>query len=285
MMVDVPPLVVACCQTAPSVGAVDDNVIALRAALRGALEAGAGVVVATELAGSGYAFADADEARAHAEDLDGPTVSAYREASREGGGGSSGAVVVGGFCERGGDGQVYNSAVAVEDGEVLAVYRKLHLWADEQSCFTPGAGPPPVLETRHGRIGVAICYDLEFPELMRSLALRGAELIALPANWPRTAIPAGERSMLGTLAMATARLSRTFVAVCDRAGAERGVDYEGASIVAGPDGYPLAESTDPDAAQLLTAAVDLAHARDKRTGPRNDVFADRRPELYSSVAS
>jgi len=276
MMEDMPPLVVACCQTAPSVGAVDDNLVALRAALGEALDAGAGIVVATELAGSGYAFADAEEARAHAEDLAGPTVSAYRDASQRGGG----AVVVGGFCERGEDGNTYNSAVAVEAGAVLAVYRKLHLWHDEQSCFTPGAQAPPIVETRHGRIGVAICYDLEFPELTRALALRGADLLALPTNWPRTAIPPGERSMLGTLAMATARLSRTFVAVCDRAGAERGVDYEGASIVAGPDGYPLAESTDPLTPQVLTATVDLAHARDKRTGPRNDVVADRRPEVY-----
>ncbi|WP_445148679.1 nitrilase-related carbon-nitrogen hydrolase [Baekduia sp. Peel2402] len=257
-------------------GAVDDNLIALRAALADALAADAGIVVATELAGSGYAFADAEEARAHAEDLDGPTVSAYRDASQAGGG----AVVVGGFCERGDDGNTYNSAVAVEAGEVLAVYRKLHLWHDEQSCFTPGAEVPPVVETHHGRIGVAICYDLEFPEVTRSLALRGADLLALPTNWPRTVVPPGERSMLGTLAMATARLSRTFVAVCDRAGAERGVDYEGASIIAGPDGYPLAESTDPLASQVLTATADLAHARDKRTGPRNDVVTDRRPDLY-----
>ena len=274
-------MIVACCQTAPSVGAGEENLAALRGALRDARAAGAGIVVATELAGSGYAFAGPDEARAHAEGLDGPTVAAYRAASR----GDGGAVVVGGFCERGDDGDTYNSAVAVEDGEVLAVYRKLHLWDDEQRCFTPGAAEPPVLDTRHGRIGVAVCYDLEFPELTRSLALRGAQLLALPTNWPRTAIPDGERSMLVTLAMATARLNRVFVAVCDRGGSERGLGYEGASVVAGPEGHPLAEAPaagpDARAPQLLLATVDLAHARDKRTGPRNDAFADRRPELYS----
>jgi 5-aminopentanamidase len=270
-------VVIACCQTAPAVGAADDNMVALRGALGDALEAGAGIVVATELAGSGYAFADAEEARAHAEPLDGPTVTAYREASRDG----DGAVVVGGFCERGDDGKTYNSAVAVEDGEVLVVYRKLHLWEDEQSCFTPGSGVPPVVDTRHGRIGVAVCYDLEFPELMRGLALRGAELLALPTNWPRTAIPDGERSMLKTLAMATARLNRVFVAVCDRSGAERGLEYEGASVIAGPEGYPLAESEGPAEPRLITARADLAQARDKRTGPRNDAFADRRPEFYN----
>lgn len=273
-------VVLACCQTAPSVGAIDDNLVALRGALREALQAGAGIVVATELAGSGYAFADAEEARAHAEGVDGATVEVYREASRGGGDGGTGAVVVGGFCERGDDGKTYNSAVAVADGEVLATYRKLHLWEDEQSCFVPGAAEPPIVDTRHGRIGVAVCYDLEFPELMRGLALRGADLLALPTNWPRTVSPPGERSMLGTLAMATARLNRVFVAVCDRSGSERGLDYEGASIIAGPDGHPLAESAGPLEPRLLTATVDLAEARDKRTGPRNDAFADRRPELY-----
>lgn len=271
-------VVLACCQTAPSVGAADDNLMALRRALREALDAGAGIVVATELAGSGYAFAGAEEARAHAEGLDGQTVAAYREASR--GGGDGGAVVVGGFCERGDDGEVHNSAVLAEAGEVRAVYRKLHLWEDEQSCFVPGAAAPPVVATRHGRIGVAVCYDLEFPELTRGLALRGADLLALPTNWPRTAHPPGERSMLGTIALATARLNRVFVAVCDRSGSERGLGYEGASIIAGPDGHPLAESAGPDQPRLLTASVDLAMARDKRTGPRNDAFADRRPEVY-----
>jgi predicted amidohydrolase len=272
-------VLLACCQTAPSVGATEENLAALRRALGAALEAGAGIVVATELAGSGYAFAGEEEARAHAEGIDGPTVEAYREASRAGGAGD-GAVVVGGFCERGDDGKVYNSAVAVAAGDVLAVYRKLHLWEDEQSCFVPGASEPPIVDTRFGRIGVAICYDLEFPELTRGLALRGADLLALPTNWPRTRRAPGERSMLGTIAIATARLNRVFVAVCDRSGSERGLDYEGASIIAGPDGHPLAESAGPLQPRLLTATVDLTDARDKRTGPRNDVFADRRPELY-----
>ena len=79
---------------------------------------------------------------------------------------------------------IYNSAAVVDSSGVRAVYRKTHLWDRERLIFTPGAELPPVVETAHGRIGVLICYDLEFPELPRSLALRGADLICAPVNWP-----------------------------------------------------------------------------------------------------
>jgi predicted amidohydrolase len=69
----------------------------------------------------------------------------------------------------------------------------------------------------------------------------------------------------------------------DRCGAERGVDWVGGSVIAGPDGYPLAGPAAGDGPELLVADLDLGRARDKRTGPSNDVFADRRPELYGGV--
>ena len=96
-------------------------------------------------------------------------------------------MVVGGFCELGEGGRLFNSAAVVDRSGVLAVYRKLHLWNDESSWFTPGSEPAPVVDTVHGRIGVGVCYDIEFPELTRGLALAGADLVALPTNWPREA--------------------------------------------------------------------------------------------------
>src|ERR1700689_1334076 len=99
-------------------------------------------------------------------------------------------VIVGGFCERGADGRLFNSAALVDASGTRVVYRKAHLWDQEKLVFTPGDAPPPVVETAIGRVGVMICYDLEFPEWVRLAALDGADLIAAPVNWPATASPA-----------------------------------------------------------------------------------------------
>lgn len=104
----------------------------------------------------------------------------------------------------GDDGSLYNSAAVVGPDGLLAVYRKTHLWDREKLWFTPGSEPPPVVETPFGRIGVAVCYDLDFPELTRGLALAGADLIALPANLSLFPRPEGERPVEIALAQATA---------------------------------------------------------------------------------
>ena len=99
------------------------------------------------------------------------------------------STVVAGFCELGEDGRLYNSAAVVSGDAVLAVYRKAHLWDAEKLVFTPGGGPPPVVDLPFGRVGLMICYDLEFPEWVRLAALGGADLIAAPVNWPAMPVP------------------------------------------------------------------------------------------------
>ena len=79
-------------------------------------------------------------------------------------------------------------------------------------------------------------------------------------------------------------MNGVFVAVADRCGTERGVDWISGSVIIGPDGYPLAGPVLADRAAVLLADCDLARARDKRLNDHNDLFADRRPELYSPVA-
>ncbi|HTT31445.1 MAG TPA: nitrilase-related carbon-nitrogen hydrolase [Solirubrobacteraceae bacterium] len=186
-----------------------------------------------------------------------------------------GAVVIGGFCERAADGRLFNSSVLVDGDGLRAVYRKLHLWGEETRWFSAGDEPAPVVDTRHGRIGLAVCYDVEFPELTRGLALAGADLIALPANWPRD-----PRAILQSLAATTAYLSRVYVAVCDRCGAERGLEFEGGSVIAGPDGDLRAGPVRDRGVETLSAECDLSEARRKRNGEHNDAFADRRPAYY-----
>jgi predicted amidohydrolase len=268
-------VVIACCQMLPDVEDAEAGAARARAALRAAVEMGASIVVLPELANSGYAFRTAEEARAAAVPADGALLDGWAAEAAQ-----SDAVVIGGFCELGADGRVFNSAAVVGAGGVLAVYRKLHLWNDEASWFSPGEEPAPVVSTRHGRIGVGVCYDIEFPELTRGLALAGAELIALPTNWPRQAVAPGGEPSLHLLARATAYFSRVFVAVCDRGGDERGLGFQGGTAIAKPDGSLLAAAMPGARAETVIAECDLSVSRDKRTGARNDAIADRRPELY-----
>jgi predicted amidohydrolase len=193
------------------------------------------------------------------------------------------ALVVGGFCELAPDGRLFNSAALVDGGGVVSVYRKLHLWDEERLWFTPGDAPAPVVRTRHGAIGVAVCYDLEFPELTRGLALEGAQLIVAPTNWPRDDAPPDGRPVLHSLAAMTAYWNKVFVAVCDRCGEERGLAFEGGSVIAGPDGALRAGPVSDRGAGILTADCELQDASNKRSSERNDALADRRPAKYSAA--
>ena len=267
---------VVCRQLAPQIGDLAANRDASLQAIAEAVEGGADVVVLPELVTSGYVFERAEEAVAAAIPRTDPLLAAWAEEAARGG-----AVVVGGFCERGEDGAVYNSAALVDGSGVRAVHRKTHLWDREKLWFRPGDEPPPVVETAVGRIGMLICYELEFPELTRQLALGGAELLAVPTNWPLVERPPGERPPEVLIGMAAARVNRMFVACCDRTGAERGQEWTGGTTIIDEAGWVLATQTEVGAA---SADVDLARARDKRLTDLCDALGDRRPELYGALA-
>jgi predicted amidohydrolase len=246
-------------------------------AIRAAVDDGARVVILPELATSGYMFESPDEARAAAIAPSHPVFAEWAALVAPVDG-----VAIGGFAELGDDGLIYNSAAVVDGSGVLAVYRKVHLWAREKLVFEPGSAEPPVVATPVGKIGVLICFDLEFPEFPRSLALRGAELIAAPTNWPRETVPAGERVPEVTVAMASAYSNHIGIACCDRAGTERGQDWNEASCIVDEQGWVIAT---PDDAGVVRADLDFARSHDKSMGPFVDVFGDRRPELYGAITS
>jgi predicted amidohydrolase len=272
--------VVACCQLAPRIGDADANRALAHDAIVDAADRGAQVVVLPELVNSGYVFEGIDEARALAEPLDdGPTVSDWAALARE-----RQLVVVGGVCERDrGGGLLRNTAVLVDPNGPRAAYRKAHLWDREGEVFCAGDGPPSVVDTQYGRIAVVVCYDLEFPEWMRLPALAGAELVCAPVNWPREPRPPGERPQEVVRVQASASVNRMFIAVADRVGRERGVDWVGGSVIVDPGGFPLAGPAGDEETVTLLASCELAQAREKRISERNDVIADRRPELYGPV--
>jgi predicted amidohydrolase len=282
-MPDTGAVVVAVAQLALSVGNLDANRRAARSAVAEAAAAGARLVVLPELSDTGYVFADADEARSLASPAaSSATLREWRSLAAR-----HDLAIAGGFCELGPDGTLYNSAAVVDASGPRAVYRKAHLWDAEKMIFTPGDEAPPVVELPFGNVGLMICYDLEFPEWGRLAALSGADLIAAPVNWPASASPppAGERPGEVVCAQAAAWSNGVFVAVADRCGAERGVGWVGGSVIVGHRGYPAAGPVCADRPAVLSAAIDLRLARDKRNSERNDLFGDRRPGLYERISA
>jgi 5-aminopentanamidase len=273
--------VVAVAQLALSVGELEANREAARAAVAEAAAAGAGLVVLPELSDSGYVFADASEARS----LASPAASSVTLREWRSLAASHHLTVAGGFCELGPDGRLYNSAAIVDASGTRAVYRKAHLWDAEKNVFTPGDSAPPVVELPFGHVGLMICYDLEFPEWVRLAALSGAEVIAIPVNWAASGSPAppGERSGEVVSAQAAASANGVFVAVADRCGTERGVGWLGGSVILRRGGYPAAGPVCENRTAVLTATINLRLARDKRISEQNDLFADRRPDLYARL--
>jgi 5-aminopentanamidase len=275
------PVRIAVGQLSLHVGQPEGNRAAAAAAVAEAAARGAGIVVLPELTPSGYVFGDRAEARSLSEPADGATAAEWTALAVR-----HELLIVGGFSELGADGRLYNSAMLVDQSGVRAVYRKAHLWDAEADFFAPGDQAPPVVDTHHGAIAMMICYDVEFPEWVRLPALKGADLLAVPTNWPAEPVPAGERPNVTTNVQVAAFANRMFVAAACRCGDERSVSWTGGSLIAGPDGYPVAgpasTSADPGGAraELLLADCDLSLARNKATSARNDAHADRRPALY-----
>jgi 5-aminopentanamidase len=266
---------VVCQQLAPRIADLPFNHTHTVAAIDDAVDHGADIIILPELATSGYAFHSRKEAASVAIT---PTDPMFRDWAAAAARGQS--VVIGGFCEQGDDGRLYNSAAVVDDSGVLGVYRKLHLWDREKLFFAPGSAPPPVFDTPHGRIGVLICYDLEFPELTRMLALAGADLIAVPTNWPLVDRPVDERPPEVIIAMAAARVNRMFVACCDRTGLERGQEWTAGTTIIDHEGWVIARQPEEGSAH---ADIDPSEARHKRLTDLADSLGDRRPDLYGPI--
>ncbi len=263
-----------------AVGAVDANRETALTRTRAAFGAGANLVVLPELAISGYVV-DPEFARQVAEPLDGPTAAAFSAQAREFGG-----LAAYGFAELA-DGEVFNTVVVVDgDGPVLH-YRKLHLFDQEQAAYAPGDLGLPVADTAFGRIGVCICYDLRFVEVLRAMSLRGAEVVLAPAAWvggfDRTVpVTGGTRHVDSVLAQANLD-QVAVVAVSQVAGAARGGPATlGGAVACDAYGEVLAGPLSRTAADSALVDIDLdavraARIRGERIRPRED----RRTDVYA----
>lgn len=261
---------VICCELAPAIGELEVNLDLASEAIGSAARAGADVIVLPELVTSGYCFESLQEVRSVSIGAGHPVFARWAQMA-------AAAVVVLGFAELGEDGALYNSAALIDSSGLRAVYRKTHLWDAETLWFCPGTEPSPVVVTAVGRIAMMICYDLEFPELTRAVALKGADLLTVPTNWPFVARPDGLPAPEVVIAMAAARVNRMPIACCDRCGIERGQRWNESTTIVGADGWPLATA---NSSRTAIADVDLVAARDKQISARNNVLTDRRPDVY-----
>ncbi|MBI1731909.1 MAG: acyltransferase [Gammaproteobacteria bacterium] len=257
-------------QFRPQFGRVSQNLLTITTALR---EAVADLLVLPELAFTGYYFRDRAEAYRLAEDPDdSPVFEALKALCRE-----KRFHIVTGFAERRGA-NCYNSAALLGPDGLIHVYRKLHLFHDERQWFDPGDVPLRVLSISGARVGIMVCYDWAFPEVARSLALHGAEIICHPAN---LVLSFCQQTML------TRSLENHVYAVtANRYGTDSRpqgrLRFTGRSQIAGPDGKCLHRAP-AQRNELFVMDVDLAIARDKHITPLSDLFADRRPEWYAEL--
>lgn len=211
-----------------------------------------------------------------AEPVPGPSTQRVIAMARE-----AGMHIVFGMTERvavSSSGVLYNSAVLVGPDGLLGIYRKVHAPGDEYHIFRQGRDWP-VFETEFGRLGIQICYDLRFPEASRELALRGADALILPTAWPRqTAF------LYDILDRARAAENECWFLSANQVGdCDRGLlTFYGHSRIIDPGGNVLADSGDDEG--VAVAEVPAASLRRRQWGSMN-VFRDRRPETYGSLAN
>ncbi len=180
------------------------------------------------------------------------------------------------------EGQLRNVATLVEPGLAARTYFKTHLPELGVDHFVEPGRELPVFDTRWGRIGLLICFDIRIPEAARSLALAGADLIILPTNWPTGADNAADY-----FTIVRANENRVFFAACDRVGTENGFTFIGKSSIVDPSGKVLAKAGDQE--EILIADLNLDEARVKRTVTvpgvhETTVFECRQPELYRKLS-
>lgn len=172
-----------------------------------------------------------------------------------------------------GEGKFGNTlTVFSPQGELLADYSKIHLFGlmDEHQYLTAGERPV-LLDLPFGQAGLAVCYDLRFPELFRGYALAGADMVILPAEWPHPRLAHWQ-----TLVRARAIENQMFMLACNRVGKDPGNEFFGHSMVVSPWGEILAEAGEGE--ELVTVTVNQAKVQEARR--KIPILRDRRPDIY-----
>jgi predicted amidohydrolase len=256
--------------------AKEHNLDQILRSLEQAARAGAKLVVFPECALNGYCFASREEAAPMAEEVPGPSTEKILGATR-----ALDCTVVVGLLERAG-GQIFNAAAVVTPQGIQGTYRKLHLpclGIDWHAAL--GDRPFPVFATPHAKIGISICYDCSFPESGRALKLKGAQVLAIPTNWPL------DSDTWQHTPPVRATENHMHVIACDRVGEERGFRFAGHSQIVDFTGEKLAEAGETEETiiygEINPAAADYNRVIRRPGIWEFDRIASRRPEMYSPL--
>jgi len=229
------------------------------------------IIVLPELFNTGYLIVSEDEAFDLSEPIPGgKTTEALRVAARE-----KGAHIVAGLIEREND-NLFNSAVVISPTGYLGKYRKIHLFSEEKLWFRPGDLGFNVFDIGICKIGVMVCFDWFFPESMRTLALKGADLICHSAN---LVLPFCQDAMLTRCLE-----NRVFAVTANRIGEEnrkgKTLHYTGRSQITGPDARIMYQAG-AETEEIGIAEIDVNLSRDKNLNLYNHILLDRRKDFYT----
>jgi predicted amidohydrolase len=248
-----------------ALGQVEHNLATARAMIAEAARRGSDVVVLPELWSTAY---DLENAATHAAPMEAGIFAQTAALAAE-----FQIHIVGSCLSLIAPGRYGNTAVLFgPDGRILGSYTKLHLFSlmNEERYLTPGERPA-LVATPWGLVGMAICYDLRFPELFRNYALAGARIIFLPSEWPQPRLAHWQ-----TLLRARAIENQLYFVACNRVGVTDSYEFFGRSAIIDPWGEAVIEGGEDQA--LLTAEIDLAEVN--RVRARIPVLDDRRPDIY-----
>jgi predicted amidohydrolase len=258
-------------------GEQERNLERMLARIDEAASAGARLIVFPEASNNGYFFEDRADAHRKATPVPGPFTDALGEATRR-----HGVFVVTGLFERGDGDDVFNCAVLIgPDGNVAGKYQKNFFIKADKRWFVPGQTGFATFETPLGHLGFFVCADGRIPESARCLALGGAQILVNPTNWG-----APDQYLYHVPTRAVENRCWVIGATKPRRPLSQPQEmlaynrFTGCSFIMNPAGEVLAQAG-PDEETIIYADITPAIANDKSIGAGNDLFADRRPELYS----
>jgi predicted amidohydrolase len=260
---------------------LNGNLSRAAAAIESAADNGSRVVLLPELATSGYGL-DANGLARASDPVDGVVLRAWSALAKR-----LDIFIAGGFCEREGD-RLYNSVLLVGPDGLAGHYRKLHLFDREKTVFTPGDKGLRVWRLPFAQVGLCVCYDLRFVEVVRALALQGADLILVPTAWvggfDRVDVDAS--GFIGQVSgvLVQANLNQVFLACASQAGTVGGTRFLGSSLIVDPYGRLMAGPLGQTAEAIASSEIDTDDARAARA--RSDLIRpreDRRTDLYGVV--
>lgn len=267
-------------------GKLDENLSKILGCIDEACDHGAELAVLPEGIYQGYCFDTYEEIFPLAEEIpNGKFTQTLMKKAKE-----RNTYIIAGLYEKEGI-KLYNSAVFVGPDGYVGTYRKMHYFCTEKAFCEPSYSGFPVFDTRLGRIGIMICYDLWFPETMRLLTLQGADLICSPAGWVMNDTkekimknPGNYNMPLeNALCISASKCNSLYIAAAARVGEERGTKWTGDSLITAPSGEVLS-SADGEHEKILYADVDLRRAKEYRqSGSRNNLFSDRRTDFYDEM--